>query len=91
MPLPSITRAANGTTSICGGTESAAPVHVKGRRNSRIHGADGLREFTSAKGIARLRFAGPLAIATFARTSSNDRLMLVATKVLRGRRRPDPR
>ncbi|MGS0685732.1 aldehyde dehydrogenase family protein [Nakamurella sp. GG22] len=64
---------------------------VKQSGFGRIHGADGLREFASAKGIARLRFAGPLAIATFARTSFTDRLMLAATKVLRGRRRPDPR
>ena len=63
---------------------------VKQSGFGRIHGADGLREFSSSKGIARLRFAGPLAIATFARTSATDRLMLAATKVMRGRRRSDP-
>ena len=34
----------------------------------RIHGADGLREFTYAKAITRQRFKAPLALTTFART-----------------------
>ncbi|MGH3630992.1 MAG: aldehyde dehydrogenase family protein, partial [Sciscionella sp.] len=38
----------------------------------RIHGADGLREFTRAKAIARQRFRPPLALTTFARTEKTD-------------------
>ncbi len=64
---------------------------VKQSGFGRIHGADGLREFAASKSIARLRFNGPLAIATFARTSFTDRLMLSATRLLRGRQRSDPR
>ncbi|WP_394827882.1 aldehyde dehydrogenase family protein [Pendulispora albinea] len=41
----------------------------------RIHGPDGLREFTYAKAIARQRFKPPLALLTFARTAKSDALV----------------
>ena len=39
----------------------------------RIHGPDGLREFTAAKAIARQRFTAPLHLTTFARTARADK------------------
>jgi acyl-CoA reductase-like NAD-dependent aldehyde dehydrogenase len=38
----------------------------------RIHGPDGLREFTRSKAIARQRFRPPLALTTFSRTDKTD-------------------
>lgn len=48
----------------------------------RIHGPDGLREFTRAKAIARQRFRAPLALTTFARTKKTEtRLEQLITRV----------
>lgn len=38
----------------------------------RIHGPDGLREWTAAKAISRQRFRVPLRTTTFARRPSDD-------------------
>lgn len=45
----------------------------------RVHGPDGLREFTRAKAITRQRFASPLNLATF---SPHPRARQVATRVM---------
>ncbi|MFD2417863.1 aldehyde dehydrogenase family protein [Amycolatopsis pigmentata] len=51
----------------------------------RIHGADGLREFTWAKAIARQRFAVPVRLTTFTRTDKTDKLVAKLTGILHGR------
>ena len=51
----------------------------------RIHGADGIREFTRAKSVARQRFAAPLALTSFDRTKKTDELVGKAIKLLHGR------
>lgn len=51
----------------------------------RIHGPDGLKEFTYAKAIARQRFKSPLAITTFRRTEATDRRLLRLVTLLHGR------
>ncbi|MBF6174942.1 aldehyde dehydrogenase family protein [Nocardia blacklockiae] len=53
----------------------------------RIHGPDGLREFTFAHAVARQRFAPLLALTTFDRTPSTDALVAKALTLLHGRRR----
>lgn len=47
----------------------------------RIHGADGLREFTYPHAIARQRFKPAIALTTFERTGKEDRQL---TRVVRG-------
>ena len=51
----------------------------------RIHGDDGLREFTRAKAITRQRFALPIALMSFDRTPKTDALLVKAVKLLHGR------
>ena len=51
----------------------------------RIHGADGLREFSRAKSITRQRMASPVRTTTFTRTPADmDRIVKLVT-VLHGR------
>ena len=52
----------------------------------RIHGEDGLREFTRAKAITRQRYAVPMAIQSFARTDKTDRLLARTVRFIHGRR-----
>jgi acyl-CoA reductase-like NAD-dependent aldehyde dehydrogenase len=52
----------------------------------RIHGPDGLREFTRAKAIAKPRFRAPLELTTFTRTPKVDALVAKLMTVLYGRR-----
>jgi succinate-semialdehyde dehydrogenase / glutarate-semialdehyde dehydrogenase len=52
----------------------------------RIHGEDGLREFTRAKSIARKRFSLPMAIQSFDRTEKTNGLLRTTVKRLYGRR-----
>ncbi|SHM25997.1 aldehyde dehydrogenase family protein [Cryptosporangium aurantiacum] len=54
----------------------------------RIHGEDGLREFTRPKAIARQRFALPLAIYSFTRTDSTNSLLARTMKTLYGKGAP---
>ncbi|HET7357247.1 MAG TPA: aldehyde dehydrogenase family protein [Nocardioidaceae bacterium] len=56
----------------------------------RIHGADGLREFTYAKAIARQRVRPIMALTTFRRTPRTERAFARVITVLHGRR-PLPR
>ena len=51
----------------------------------RIHGDDGLREFTRAKAITRQRFALPMPIMSFQRTTKTDGLLLKTIRLLHGR------
>jgi aldehyde dehydrogenase (NAD+) len=51
----------------------------------RIHGADGLREFTYAHAITRKRFRPPIRLTTFARTDKQDRLVSKLLRLLYGR------
>lgn len=52
----------------------------------RIHGPDGLREFTRAKAIARQRFRPPLALTTFTRTEKTDAAVGKLITLLYGKR-----
>ena len=51
----------------------------------RIHGPDGLREFTYAKAVTRTRFKAPLNLTTFDRTAAQDTQVATLTTVLHGR------
>ena len=51
----------------------------------RIHGADGLREFTYAKGIARKRFNPLLNLTSFARTAVQEGQLTQIVTLLHGR------
>jgi acyl-CoA reductase-like NAD-dependent aldehyde dehydrogenase len=52
----------------------------------RIHGEDGLKEFTRPKAIARQRFGLPIKTTTFARTAKDDKMLATLINVLHGRR-----
>jgi acyl-CoA reductase-like NAD-dependent aldehyde dehydrogenase len=51
----------------------------------RIHGDDGLREFTRAKAITRQRYDLPMKVLSFDRTEKTDQLLAKALKLLHGR------
>ena len=51
----------------------------------RIHGADGLKEFTYAKAIARQRFKAPLVLTSFTRTDKADQQLVQLITLLHGR------
>jgi acyl-CoA reductase-like NAD-dependent aldehyde dehydrogenase len=51
----------------------------------RIHGPDGLREFTYPKAISRQRFKPALALTTFARTEKAEQQLASLLAVLHGR------
>lgn len=51
----------------------------------RIHGDDGLREFTRPQAVARQRFALPIAVTSFRRTAVGMRALVGVVRVLRGR------
>jgi acyl-CoA reductase-like NAD-dependent aldehyde dehydrogenase len=53
----------------------------------RIHGPDGLKEFTRAKAIARQRFRPPLVLTTFARTEKTDAAVAKLITILHGKRK----
>jgi acyl-CoA reductase-like NAD-dependent aldehyde dehydrogenase len=52
----------------------------------RIHGADGLREFTRAKAITRQRMKPPLTLTSLARTDKDLRRLVTLTTFLHGKR-----
>jgi acyl-CoA reductase-like NAD-dependent aldehyde dehydrogenase len=52
----------------------------------RIHGADGLREFTRPKSITRQRMKPMVNLTSFSRTDQDMRRLLTLTTVLHGRR-----
>jgi aldehyde dehydrogenase (NAD+) len=51
----------------------------------RVHGADGLREFTRTQAVARLRYRIPLNPLTFDRSSRTMRRIVRLARMLRGR------
>ena len=50
----------------------------------RIHGPDGLKEFTYAKAIAKRRFTTPLELTTFARSDKQDNQFLSLLRMMHG-------
>jgi acyl-CoA reductase-like NAD-dependent aldehyde dehydrogenase len=53
----------------------------------RIHGADGLREFSRAKAITRQRFPAPMPLTSFDRKPASVDLLVKAMTAVHGRRR----
>ncbi len=58
---------------------------VKDSGYGRIHGPEGLLEFTYPRTVVRARFQLPIAFTSFSRTSGNDKLIVGLTKFLKGR------
>jgi acyl-CoA reductase-like NAD-dependent aldehyde dehydrogenase len=58
---------------------------VKDSGYGRIHGPEGLLEFTYPRTIVRARFQLPIAFTSFKRTAGNDKLIVAVTKLLKGR------
>ena len=58
---------------------------VKDSGSGRVHGAEGLLEFTFARTIVRTRFYLPLRILSFKRRPQDDTLVIALTKLLKGR------
>lgn len=58
---------------------------VKDSGYGRIHGPEGILEFTYPRTIVRARFQIPLAFTSFKRTAKSDSLIIAATKFLKGR------
>jgi len=58
---------------------------VKDSGYGRIHGPEGLLEYTYARTVVRTRFNLPLKILSFKRTAGTDRLIVRASKFLKGR------
>ncbi|WP_236790498.1 aldehyde dehydrogenase family protein [Amycolatopsis sp. GM8] len=52
----------------------------------RIHGPEGLREFSRPKAVARQRFAVPINLTTFNRTEKTDKLVAKLVTLMHGRR-----
>jgi hypothetical protein len=52
----------------------------------RIHGEDGLRAFTRPKAVARQRFAPPIAVTSFRRSSRAMRVLVAIMRLRHGRR-----
>ncbi|MPY99114.1 MAG: aldehyde dehydrogenase family protein [Actinophytocola sp.] len=57
----------------------------------RIHGADGLKEFTVPKAVVTKRFDVPLVLTTFARSAAADKAVATLTTLLHGRAGTLPR
>lgn len=58
---------------------------VKDSGYGRIHGPEGLLEYTYARTVVRTRFNLPLKILSFKRTASTDRIIVRASRLLKGR------
>jgi len=58
---------------------------VKDSGYGRIHGPEGILEFTYPRTVVRARFQLPLAITSFKRTKGIDKLIVTATRLLNGR------
>ncbi|TDQ05394.1 aldehyde dehydrogenase family protein [Labedaea rhizosphaerae] len=52
----------------------------------RIHGPDGLKEFTRAKAITKQKFKAPLNLTTFSRTEKTDATVAKLINLLHGKR-----
>lgn len=51
----------------------------------RIHGADGLREFTRSQAVTRMKYRMPINPMTFGRSSRTVRHLMRLVRMLRGR------
>lgn len=58
---------------------------VKDSGYGRIHGPEGILEFTYARSVVRTRFHLPIAFTSFSRTAGNDKLIVRLNKILKGR------
>ena len=58
---------------------------VKDSGYGRIHGPEGLLEFTYPRTMVRARFQLPIAFTSFTRTPKIDALIFKVTKILKGR------
>lgn len=58
---------------------------VKDSGYGRIHGPEGLLEYTYARTVVRTRINLPLKILSFKRTAGTDRLIVKASRLLKGR------
>jgi acyl-CoA reductase-like NAD-dependent aldehyde dehydrogenase len=58
---------------------------VKDSGYGRIHGPEGILEFTYPRTVVRARFQLPIAFTSFRRTTGNDKLIVAVTKLLKGR------
>lgn len=58
---------------------------VKDSGYGRIHGPEGILEFTYSRTVVRARFQLPISFTSFKRTNGNDRLIVTLTRLLNGR------
>lgn len=58
---------------------------VKDSGSGRVHGPEGLLEYTFARTVVRSRFYLPLHFLSFKRRPQDDRLVIKLTRILRGR------
>ena len=58
---------------------------VKDSGYGRIHGPEGILEFTYPRTVVRARFQLPIAFTSFSRTAGNDKLIVALTTFLKGR------
>ncbi len=58
---------------------------VKDSGYGRIHGPEGILEFTYPRTVVRARFQLPIAFTSFRRSTRSDKLIVAVTKLLRGR------
>ena len=58
---------------------------VKDSGYGRIHGPEGILEFTYPRTVVRARFQIPIAFTSFKRTEGDDKLIISLTKLLKGR------
>ena len=58
---------------------------VKDSGYGRIHGPEGILEFTYPRTVVRARFQLPIAFTSFSRTASSDSLIVRVTRLLKGR------
>ena len=58
---------------------------VKDSGYGRIHGPEGILEFTYPRTVVRARFQLPIAFTSFSRSTRSDKLIVAVTKFLKGR------
>ena len=58
---------------------------VKDSGYGRIHGPEGILEFTYPRSVVRARFQLPISFTSFSRTNGSDKLIVTLTKFLKGR------
>ena len=60
---------------------------VKDSGFGRIHGAEGLLEYTYARSVVKTRFKIPLRFTTFKRTKLSEKILTLLIKKLHGRKK----